>query len=121
MKQKKTVFIKLANVIQKAADELEKADPNYFMLLHMLGGEAVQEVNPATGEPAIVYPLNRPAKQREELLKVAKAAYAMGLAARYTCSGERYQGTGARGWKIEQRSHGHGQMVNDTAAKHEAL
>ena len=88
MKQKKTVFIKLANVIQKAADELEKADPNYFMLLHMLSGEAVQEVNPATGEPAIVYPLDRPAKQREELLKVAKAAYAMGLAARYTCSGE---------------------------------
>lgn len=88
MKQKKTVFTKLANVIQKAADELEKADPNYFMLLQMLGGETVQEVNPATGEPAIVYPLNRPAKQREELLKVAKAAYAMGLAARYTCSGE---------------------------------
>ena len=45
-------------------------------------------MNPATGEPAIVYPLNRPAKQREELLKVTKAAYAMGLAARYTCSGE---------------------------------
>lgn len=88
MKQKKTVFTKLANVIQKAADELEKADPNYFMLLHMLGGEAVQEVNPATGEPVIGYPLNRPAKQCEELLKVAKAAYAMGLAARYTCSGE---------------------------------
>lgn len=56
MKQKKTVFTKLANVIQKAADELEKADPNYFMLLHMLGGEAVQEVNPATGEPVIGYP-----------------------------------------------------------------
>ena len=88
MKQKKTVFTKLANVIQKAADELEKADPNYFMLLHMLNGEAAQEVNPATGEPVIGYPLNRPAKQREELLKVAKAAYAMGLAARYTCSGE---------------------------------
>ena len=32
MKQKETVFTKLANVIQKAADELEKADPNYFML-----------------------------------------------------------------------------------------
>lgn len=88
MKQKETVFTKLANVIQKAADELEKADPNYFMLLHMLGGEAVQEVNPATGEPVIVLPLHRSVKQREELLKAAKAAYAMGLAARYTCSGE---------------------------------
>mgnify|MGYP000201399031 CR=1 FL=1 len=73
MKQKKPVFTKLANVIQKAADELEKADPNYFMLLHMLGGEAAQEVNPATGEPVIVLPLDRQMKQREELLKVAKA------------------------------------------------
>ena len=88
IKQKETVFTKLANVIQEAANELEKADPNYFMLLNMLGGEAVQEVNPATGERATVFPLNRPAKQREELLKVAKAAYAMGLAARYICSGE---------------------------------